>query len=73
MADDADRAQETAERMETLYRQQQQSARPIKRAHDFCLDCGELIEAVRLRAIPTASRCAFCQTEHERIERLYNR
>jgi len=72
MADDADRAQETAERMETLYRQQQ-TQRPGKRAHDFCLDCGELIEAVRLRAIPTASRCAFCQTEHERIERPYHR
>lgn len=72
MADDADRAQETAERLEAM-RKQQPTTRPVQRAHDFCLDCGELIEAIRLRAVPTTSRCTFCQTEHERFERLYNR
>lgn len=72
MADDADRAQETQERMEQLH-QLRLSRRQIQRASDFCVDCGELIEAIRLRALPTAIRCTYCQTDHERIEKQYAR
>lgn len=31
-----------------------------------CVDCGEEIVFERLRARPTASRCIYCQREHER-------
>lgn len=33
-----------------------------------CNTCGEMIDARRLRANPTAARCLSCQTRHEREE-----
>ncbi|MEY3746922.1 MAG: Prokaryotic dksA/traR C4-type zinc finger [Pseudomonadota bacterium] len=72
MADDADRAQEHMEHMEALRRQKQAPRSHVQRAIDFCVDCGELIEAKRLFAVPTAIRCIHCQGDHERIERQYS-
>lgn len=31
-----------------------------------CEDCGQLIPAGRMKAIPTATRCVPCQTKYER-------
>jgi phage/conjugal plasmid C-4 type zinc finger TraR family protein len=73
MADDADRAQEQAETMEALRLKYAAPRRPFTRASYDCVDCGEEIEAIRLRALPTALRCVFCQTEHERMEQRYAR
>lgn len=72
MADDADRAQGYMERLEAMRQQKYAARRHVQRANDFCIDCGELIEASRLFAVPTASRCMYCQSEHERIERQYS-
>lgn len=30
-----------------------------------CTDCGEAIAEARLQALPSAARCAACQTRHE--------
>ena len=73
MADDADRAQETQERLEHLHRQKLAAKRIIPRASDFCIDCGELIESIRLKVAPDALRCVYCQSEQERMERQYAR
>lgn len=32
----------------------------------FCIGCGDLIEAARQRALPSARRCITCQGQHER-------
>lgn len=71
MADDADKAQAQAEWLEE-YRIKQRR-KHVMRASDFCVDCGEMIESIRLRALPTAIRCTYCQTDHERIEKQYAR
>lgn len=62
MADDADRAQAVLERHPVRP--------PPVRSHrarhsDRCLECGALISLIRLRAMPTASRCLDCQTAWE--------
>lgn len=36
-------------------------------SYGSCIDCGEKIEAARLRAYPTAKRCLPCQEENERL------
>jgi DnaK suppressor protein len=33
----------------------------------LCVDCGEAIGAARLAALPTAARCAACQSAQERM------
>lgn len=33
---------------------------------DSCIDCREVIEAERRRALPSAERCFSCQCEHEK-------
>ena len=38
-------------------------------AYGVCLDCGADIPLERLRAQPGASRCARCQTQHEKTYR----
>jgi len=45
----------------------------VMRANDFCEDCGELIEGARLKAEPTATRCVWCASEHERLNKTYGR
>lgn len=67
--DDADKAQileEVYERARQLNRRKH-----TQRANDFCADCGETIEAIRLKAVPYATRCIYCQSEHERMNQLY--
>ena len=32
---------------------------------DTCLDCGDDIPEARRKAVPSAIRCAFCQSEGE--------
>lgn len=39
---------------------------------DDCVDCGETIDARRRAAMPSARRCAPCQTIRERTERRGN-
>lgn len=65
--DAADRAQATTEHLNTLRTQ----SRHVMRASNFCVSCGELIETQRLKAVPTAERCVFCQQDHERLNKLY--
>jgi DnaK suppressor protein len=36
----------------------------------ICIDCGDPIEAERLRANPVASRCTECQIVREKVERI---
>lgn len=67
--DDLDRAQqyEEMERAAALSRRVR-PARPkvdLRRAR-MCTDCDERIPTARLRAIPEAIRCAWCQGTHER-------
>lgn len=73
MADDADRALETQERLEYMRRMKQAQQRPIARIHDWCVSCGERIEYARLKAVPDANRCSECQSDFERYEAQYGR
>lgn len=69
MADDADRAQKDMEFQEQV--RSMNRRRHVSRANDYCEDCGELIEGSRLKAVPYATRCIHCQSEHERMEKQY--
>lgn len=40
--------------------------RPVRDTRWFCVDCGDLIEHRRRRAVPGACRCVECQALHER-------
>lgn len=44
------------------------SARALLRSagSDACIDCRDLIEPERRRALPSADRCFSCQCEHEK-------
>lgn len=75
--DDADLAnEETAERVQDamLDRFRQQLA-DIEAARDrirrgeygICIDCRQSIPYARLKAYPTAKRCAACQHRHEQL------
>lgn len=67
--DDMDRAQERAAIYtdETLARHQSsrssQCLVPPKKRD--CDDCDQPIPSARLVAVPDATRCIFCQTEHD--------
>ncbi len=64
MSDNADQSR----RVEELERhaQTQKSVMTLKRqGSEFCGDCGEPILAARREALPSARRCAFCQTQFE--------
>lgn len=67
--DDADRAQAQAEWFEQY--QQQHRRKHVMRANDFCQDCGEVIEPERLKAVPTATRCWYCQNDKEAFDSRY--
>ena len=64
--DIADRAQENMEIMDELRKKYQPQKRPMTRAMDYCLDCGERIDGLRLKLIPHAERCVDCQQDYER-------
>ena len=64
MADDADMAQDRAEKemaltMATVWR-------PVGRSAHFCMDCDERIPEPRREAYPGVLRCVPCQEEVER-------
>lgn len=67
--DDADRAQAQAEWLEQ-YRTQHRR-KHVMRASPYCQDCHEVIEPARLKAVPTATRCYYCQNDQDRQDRLY--
>ena len=67
--DAADKAQAQAEWLEQ-YRVQHRR-KHVMRASDYCQDCHEAIEPARLKAVPTATRCIFCESEHDRLNRQY--
>lgn len=67
--DAADKAQAQAEWFEQF--RVQHRRKHVMRASDYCRDCGERIEGARLIAVPTADRCVFCQSEHDRLNRQY--
>ena len=43
--------------------------RPVRDTRWFCVGCGMVIELARRRAVPGATRCVSCQTEHEQAGR----
>lgn len=67
--DAADKAQAQAEWLEQ-YRAQHRR-KHVMRASDYCVSCGELIETQRLKVVPTATRCIWCQQEQDKFDRLY--
>lgn len=71
MADDADRAQALAEQLAELQAKHASPRRPIQRASDYCIDCEDLIEPQRLRAVPDALRCIGCQSDFEHYQKRY--
>lgn len=71
MADEADLAQKQIELMEEIRNKQINSRRPVQRAYDWCIDCGEKIEPKRLKAIPYAERCMGCQEDLEKFNKQY--
>jgi RNA polymerase-binding transcription factor DksA len=69
--DAADKAQAQSEWLEQ-YRAAHRR-KHVMRASDYCESCHEKIEPERLRAVPTASRCVWCESEHERLNKTYGR
>ena len=67
--DAADKAQAQAEWLEQYHVQHRR--KHVMRASDYCEDCHESIEPARLKAVPTATRCVYCETEHQRLNRQY--
>lgn len=67
--DDADKAQAQMEWLEQFRASHRR--KHVMRASDYCKDCGELIEPARLKAEPTATRCVYCQTAEEAMNRQY--
>lgn len=67
--DDADKAQAQAEWLEQ-YRAAHRR-KHVMRASPYCIDCQEAIEPARLKAEPTATRCIYCQTAEEKLQRQY--
>jgi len=71
MADDVDRAQLQMELMDEIRNKQITARRPVQRAYDWCIDCGEKIESKRLKALPHAERCMGCQEDFEKFQKQY--
>jgi RNA polymerase-binding transcription factor DksA len=67
--DDADRVTAQAEWLDQF--RETHRRKHVMRASDYCRDCGERIEGERLKAVPTAERCIWCASEHERLNRQY--
>lgn len=68
MSDEIDRAQERAEgfRCDALHRRKLRQASVPAATSPFCEDCGGVIGAARLLAVPAARRCIDCQELAER-------
>ena len=71
MADEADLAQKQMELMDEIRNKQITARRPVQRAYDWCIDCGEKIELKRLKALPHAERCMGCQGDFEKFCKQY--
>ncbi len=69
--DDADRATAQAEWLDQFRATHRR--KHVMRASDYCESCHELIEPARLKAEPTATRCVWCESEHERLNKAYGR
>lgn len=72
MQQSSNRAQEHAQAMVDLERQHAIDAlrgRLKANGRPDCADCGEIIAAKRRAALPSATRCASCQSRRERIAR----
>jgi len=69
--DAADRAQlvEDAEREASIDRARHQNS-PDSQGGKICVRCGEDIEPLRLRFMPSARTCFHCQTELEQRDGL---
>lgn len=67
--DDADRAQCQIEMLDEL--RAKQRVEPLQVSSGYCVDCDEAIDPARLRAVPFAQRCIYCQTEYDGRGRLY--
>lgn len=66
MPDDLDRAQDFEERFRAAAIEHAGRASRSDPGDGQCVSCGEEIDPARRRAVPHASRCAFCQGQHER-------
>lgn len=67
MADDADRANDYIDAaMLRFARRQAQSAIRPNHLSTECTDCGDEIEAERIKIFPHATRCVECQGYYER-------
>ena len=53
-------------RLEALARRPEPSGEPLRiGGRVVCRDCGEVIPAARLAAVPHAARCVVCQEQAE--------
>jgi phage/conjugal plasmid C-4 type zinc finger TraR family protein len=70
LADDADKAQLLTEsEAESGINRVRAEVNGI--GQEFCEDCECEIPAARRIAYPAAIRCTPCQTDHEKLQRLY--
>lgn len=69
MADNADRAQENDERVMRRFENRAATVHDLRVSTD-CMDCGDAIEAERIKLMPYATRCAECQQWHESKQKL---
>lgn len=73
MNDIVDRTQEREELMWENWRKRH-GVTPEQFAHAmnnvrFCVDCGELIPAPRIKAMPYCVRCVTCQHHQEKVKK----
>jgi RNA polymerase-binding transcription factor DksA len=69
--DAADKAQSQAEWLEQ-YRAAHRR-KHVMRASPYYINCHKSIEPAKLKAEPTATRCVYCQTAEDRINKTYGR
>ena len=72
MNDIVDTTQQREERMWDNWRKQQLAAKQFADAMTtarYCVDCGELIPAPRVKAIPNCARCIRCQQAREESQK----
>ena len=67
--DAADKAQAQAEWLEQ-YRHRP-ARKHFARFTDDCADCGDRIEAERIKAVPTATRCIECENFFQHQKKRY--
>ena len=72
MNDIVDTTQQREELMWDNWRKQQLAAQQFATAMNtarYCVDCGELIPAPRVKAIPNCARCIRCQQALEESQK----